>query len=1048
MRPVVRWTRSVYYRAAAGRSLAPLHDPRGFVPGGGRLWDGEQEPRDYWRLGRVGAQPKPNAPHTPPPRSRGTIRRGRCRLSRPRGSRPTAAMSLRFSPPSRPWSKAQLVPLGPTTDGQPLPPTGVQAAGAPPPVERPDGQARIGALEVLVMHHYATVYDLALRTLGRREDAEDVAQGTFLRALSHLGALREPAAARAWLCRIAANLCVDELRQRQRASGRRRDSRASATASVGETGTTQTTPVDAGGEPVGVTAPGEWGAEASILPLNDVPDPDRLSTPAAAVELRELRLRVWQATLALPPAQRLALALRELHAMTYAEIAAALDTSVPAVETLLFRSRQAFRRAFMALPGQTDGMGQIAAGAATAGSPDTPQRVGRSRPRDLPSGSDLSCHWVLSRLSASVDGELSRAEARSVTAHVARCPSCRFASRELRATRRLYALAPLTPLPHPSAIGLLSRLKPAAAQALPASLETPVPAIASPSAAVGGGAVPSTHGALAVLRGWLPDVHGVQYVADRVLHGPGSALSELAAASPGAGPLARATLGAAAAVIVSLAAAPLGDAVREGGPPVPANPAAASGLAPDWMAAAPGPPRHSAGDHMPGATPSALPAVAATAAGGLQSTGASAGLATGTVTSTPLPGAAGDTPSGAAHQRDDSPPAEPAPQPALDARNAGSSPLTVEGRVAQAGGAAVEGSVRAPVPPAPPADPVSADTAAERGPTTARGSRIGGDRRLPPLAAGPTATANGVAARPAAAPDRAPDPASAPDPNPVASSASPGRGPEADRVGDGPRPVHAASDQAEQEDEPWHDPHGVTPEAGPPIEAGPQAAVHSRDGAPDSGRAPWRDATAAVPGAGLPLPAAGVAALERRAAPAAPEGVHATPPTGASSPATARPAAAVAGAGQPPPIATARPLDLPPLASQPGAGPAASTASPVAARQAGPSTSPATAPATPPAAGAVTSLASGTGAPMPATPKPAGSPPATPSGPAPSGASPSAAGASNAVRSAAAPPPTGPPTPLAGAPTAAAPATAAPAPRSAQSPVPTSVLPAAASGKP
>src|SRR5919202_958206 len=244
------------------------------------------------------------------------------------------------------------------------------------PVERAD--ARPDPDELFACH-YTTVYNLAYRTLGRRADAEDITQQTFVRALARVGELREPAAAGAWLCRIAANLCMDELRQRRKAG-----------------------PAPEQPDPDGHS----WAA---------VPDPDPLGTPADAVELAELRVNVWRATLALAPQQRLALALRELHGMRYAEIAETLGVSVSAVETLLFRARQSFRRAYEA---------------------------GRG-----PAATSADCEWVLSRLSASIDAELGSIEQARVDVHLPACPTCQFAARELRATNRLYALVPLVAPP-------------------------------------------------------------------------------------------------------------------------------------------------------------------------------------------------------------------------------------------------------------------------------------------------------------------------------------------------------------------------------------------------------------------------------------------------------------------------------------------------------------------------------------------------------------------------------------------------------------------------
>jgi len=155
----------------------------------------------------------------------------------------------------------------------------------------------------LIDRFYDKVFNLAFRTLGRREDAEDIAQQTFLRALPRLSELRAPEAAGAWLYRIATNLCLDLLRSHQ----------------------SEGTVLDCDGP--------------DCTPL---PDPDRLTLPAQAAELREERLAVWRATLVLPPEQRLALALREMHGMSYARIAESMSKSIAAVETLLFPRGLAF----------------------------------------------------------------------------------------------------------------------------------------------------------------------------------------------------------------------------------------------------------------------------------------------------------------------------------------------------------------------------------------------------------------------------------------------------------------------------------------------------------------------------------------------------------------------------------------------------------------------------------------------------------------------------------------------------------------------------------
>jgi RNA polymerase sigma-70 factor (ECF subfamily) len=72
------------------------------------------------------------------------------------------------------------------------------------------------ALDELVRRHQRHVYNLAYRMLRQREDAEDVTQEAFLKAFEALPRLKDDAAFRSWLCRIAANLCLMRLRSRPR----------------------------------------------------------------------------------------------------------------------------------------------------------------------------------------------------------------------------------------------------------------------------------------------------------------------------------------------------------------------------------------------------------------------------------------------------------------------------------------------------------------------------------------------------------------------------------------------------------------------------------------------------------------------------------------------------------------------------------------------------------------------------------------------------------------------------------------------------------------
>ena len=69
----------------------------------------------------------------------------------------------------------------------------------------------------LVARYQDSVYGMALRFVGGRGDAEDVAQEVFLRAYRGLEGFKGNAKLSTWLYRITFNLCADWLRRNKRA---------------------------------------------------------------------------------------------------------------------------------------------------------------------------------------------------------------------------------------------------------------------------------------------------------------------------------------------------------------------------------------------------------------------------------------------------------------------------------------------------------------------------------------------------------------------------------------------------------------------------------------------------------------------------------------------------------------------------------------------------------------------------------------------------------------------------------------------------------------
>ncbi|MFL5816081.1 MAG: sigma-70 family RNA polymerase sigma factor [Conexibacter sp.] len=130
---------------------------------------------------------------------------------------------------------------------------------------------------------------------GSRADAEDALQDVFVRAYGALRANDRDVSLRAWLYRIAHNRCIDELRRPSAAIG----------------------------------------APSEVLELVQAPASD----PMDAVEQRESLRRLVADVQRLPEQQRSALLMREISGMAYADLAAALDVTVPAVKSLLVRAR-------------------------------------------------------------------------------------------------------------------------------------------------------------------------------------------------------------------------------------------------------------------------------------------------------------------------------------------------------------------------------------------------------------------------------------------------------------------------------------------------------------------------------------------------------------------------------------------------------------------------------------------------------------------------------------------------------------------------------------
>ncbi|WP_246264269.1 RNA polymerase subunit sigma-70 [Acrocarpospora pleiomorpha] len=151
------------------------------------------------------------------------------------------------------------------------------------------------------------------RMLGSYDEAEDHVQEVFLRAWRSRENFQGRSSARTWLYRIATNACLDTLR---------RDARRAAGAPSGT-------------EPSVAAMPWLQPYPDALLAelATDQPDPE-----ATAVSRETISLAFLAAIQLLPPRQRAVLILRDLLTWPAAEVAALIDTTVPAVNSALQRA--------------------------------------------------------------------------------------------------------------------------------------------------------------------------------------------------------------------------------------------------------------------------------------------------------------------------------------------------------------------------------------------------------------------------------------------------------------------------------------------------------------------------------------------------------------------------------------------------------------------------------------------------------------------------------------------------------------------------------------
>ena len=216
--------------------------------------------------------------------------------------------------PPKPLTRVAAIEASSTTDI-------MRRVSTPPPVTDDRGTNRVSdsaeadlvqrcldgdaaAWETLAKTYWRRVFNIAYKFVARFEEAEDLTQEIFVKLLKALPTYDRRASFETWLTRISRNLCIDHYRRRRREAKR------------------FTTEID-----------------PDVLLLDDL-----VSRPDVSVEHHDQIARVRRALTKLPPTYRVPVALRDIHELSYEQIAQRLGVPEGTVKSRINRGRRELAR--------------------------------------------------------------------------------------------------------------------------------------------------------------------------------------------------------------------------------------------------------------------------------------------------------------------------------------------------------------------------------------------------------------------------------------------------------------------------------------------------------------------------------------------------------------------------------------------------------------------------------------------------------------------------------------------------------------------------------
>ena len=164
------------------------------------------------------------------------------------------------------------------------------------------------AFKFLVDTYQDRVYNTAFGIVQNSADAEDVAQEVFIQVFRSISSFKGESKLSTWLYRIATTRSLDLLRSRK--SKKR------------------------------------FGFIQRLLgeknePIHEIPD---FQHPGVALEKKESAAKLLKAIQQLPDQQKTAFTLHKMEGLSYQEVSEVMETTIPAVESLMHRAKQNLRK--------------------------------------------------------------------------------------------------------------------------------------------------------------------------------------------------------------------------------------------------------------------------------------------------------------------------------------------------------------------------------------------------------------------------------------------------------------------------------------------------------------------------------------------------------------------------------------------------------------------------------------------------------------------------------------------------------------------------------